>query len=64
MTHEKDRRAGRTYVEPGELTARERARDLHRQHRSDPADGESRPPEGDPVADGGEGSDPEPHPSR
>lgn len=64
MTHEKDRRAGRTYVEPGELTARERARDLDRQHRSDPAEGEGRAADDDPVAGAGAGSDTEPHPSR
>lgn len=39
MSHEKDRRVGRTYVEPGELSARERARETRRRHRPDAVSG-------------------------
>ena len=60
MTHEKDRRAGRTYVEPGELSARERTRE-HRHHgQADAGSGDQQEPDpaSDPVRE-----DDTPHPA-
>ncbi|MFT4285557.1 MAG: hypothetical protein QM598_12055 [Protaetiibacter sp.] len=60
MPHEKDRRAGRTYVEPGELTARERDRERRRRRQADGATGDQQEP--DPSSDSVREDD-TPHPA-
>lgn len=50
MSHEKDRLAGKTYVEPGELSARERDRENRRRRQADGGTGDQQEP-GDPSPD-------------
>ena len=58
MPHEKDHRVGRTYVEPGELSARERDRDHRRRRQSDGGTGDQQEPDADSVRE-----DDTPHPA-
>ncbi|PZQ87617.1 MAG: hypothetical protein DI534_14180 [Leifsonia xyli] len=52
MAHEKDHRAGRTYVEPQELSARERGRDARRRTQADAASGDQQEPDADALSGG------------